>query len=168
MTLDRRQGLRKQQKQDKGTAGRRWPQPPQDALPLPTQATEKMRQRELRWPQSPQDTPPPHPRHLRTGRATFGILSPSESTMTQNKGKWRETGCWVCVLGYRVKVRVIQSCLTLCDPLDYTVHGILQARILKWVAFPFSWDLPKPGTEPRSPTLQVDSSPAEPQGKPRG
>ena len=28
--------------------------------------------------------------------------------------------------------------LTLCDPMDYTVHGILQARILEWVAFPFS------------------------------
>ena len=35
-------------------------------------------------------------------------------------------------------VEVVQSCLTLCDPMDYTVHGILQARILKWVAFPFS------------------------------
>ena len=31
-----------------------------------------------------------------------------------------------------------QSCLTLCNPMDYTVHGILQARILEWVAFPFS------------------------------
>jgi len=31
-----------------------------------------------------------------------------------------------------------QSCPTLCDPMDYTVHGILQARILEWVAFPFS------------------------------
>ena len=31
-----------------------------------------------------------------------------------------------------------QSFLTLCDPMDYTVHGILQARILEWVAFPFS------------------------------
>ena len=30
------------------------------------------------------------------------------------------------------------SCVTLCDPLAYTVHGILQARILEWVAFPFS------------------------------
>ena len=29
-------------------------------------------------------------------------------------------------------------CPTLCDPLDYTVHGILQARILEWVAVPFS------------------------------
>ena len=31
-----------------------------------------------------------------------------------------------------------QSCLNLCDPVDYTVHGILQARILEWVAVPFS------------------------------
>ena len=35
-------------------------------------------------------------------------------------------------------VKVAQSCLTLCDPTDYTDHGILQARILEWVAFPFS------------------------------
>ena len=37
-----------------------------------------------------------------------------------------------------VKVKVIQLCLTLCDPMDYTVHGILQARILELVAYPFS------------------------------
>ena len=39
-----------------------------------------------------------------------------------------------------VKVKVAQLCLTLCDSVDctYTVHGILQARILEWVAFPFS------------------------------
>ena len=43
------------------------------------------------------------------------------------------------------------------------VHGILQARILEWVAFPFSKDLLNSGIEPRSPTLQVDSLPAEPQ-----
>ena len=36
------------------------------------------------------------------------------------------------------EVKVAQLCLTLCDPMIYTVHGILQARILKWVAFPFS------------------------------
>ena len=35
-------------------------------------------------------------------------------------------------------MKVTQSCLTLCDPMDYTVHGILQARIVEWVAFPFS------------------------------
>ena len=38
----------------------------------------------------------------------------------------------------KVKVKVIQSCLTLCDPMDYTVHGILQARILEFGAVPFS------------------------------
>ena len=37
-----------------------------------------------------------------------------------------------------LKVKVAQSCPTLCDTMDYTVHGILQARILEWVAFPFS------------------------------
>ena len=39
---------------------------------------------------------------------------------------------------YKVKVKVSQACQTLCNPMDYTVHGILQARILVWVAFPFS------------------------------
>ena len=37
-----------------------------------------------------------------------------------------------------MKVKVAQLCLTLCDPMDYTVHGTLQARILEWVAFPLS------------------------------
>ena len=37
-----------------------------------------------------------------------------------------------------MKVKVAQSCLTLCGPMDYTVHGILQARIMEWVAVPFS------------------------------
>ena len=36
------------------------------------------------------------------------------------------------------KLKAIQSCLTLCNPMDYTVHGILQARILEWGAFSFS------------------------------
>ena len=37
-----------------------------------------------------------------------------------------------------MKVKVAQSCQILCHPMDYTVYGILQARILEWVAFPFS------------------------------
>ena len=36
-----------------------------------------------------------------------------------------------------LKVKVTQSCPTFCDPMDYTVRGILQARILEWVDFPF-------------------------------
>ena len=37
-----------------------------------------------------------------------------------------------------VDVKVAQSCPTLCDPMDYTDHEILQARILEWVVVPFS------------------------------
>ena len=58
------------------------------------------------------------------------------------------------------------SHVQLCGPRDYTVHGILQARILEWVAFPFSRGSSNPGIKPRSPALRVDSLPAEPPGKP--
>ena len=43
-----------------------------------------------------------------------------------------------------LKVEVAESCLTVCDPMDYIVHGILQARILKWVAFLFSGESSPP------------------------
>ena len=52
--------------------------------------------------------------------------------------------------------------------MDYIVHGILQARILEWVAFPFSRErkgLLNAGIKPRSPSLQADSLLAESQGK---
>ena len=39
---------------------------------------------------------------------------------------------------FQLKVKVAQLCLTLCDPMDYTVNKILQARILESEAFPFS------------------------------
>ena len=67
---------------------------------------------------------------------------------------------------YVLKVKVVQSCSTVCNPMDYTVHGILQARILEWVAFPSPGDLPNPGIKLKSPGLRADSLPAEPQGKP--
>ena len=47
-------------------------------------------------------------------------------------------GLHTCDLGMKVKVKVALSYPTLCDSMDYTVHGILQARILEWEAFPFS------------------------------
>ena len=43
------------------------------------------------------------------------------------------------------EVKFAQSCLTLCDSMDFTVHGILQARILEWVAFSFSRGSFQPG-----------------------
>ena len=46
--------------------------------------------------------------------------------------------------------------MVLCNPMDYTIHGILQARILEWVAIPSCRG-----------SLQADSLPAEPPGKPK-
>ena len=71
-----------------------------------------------------------------------------------------------------VNVLVVQSWSTLCDPMDCSlpgsfVRGILQARILGWVAISFSRRFPNPGIEPRSPALQADSLPSEPPGKPK-
>ena len=49
-----------------------------------------------------------------------------------------------------------------CSPPGSSVHGILQARILEWVAFPSPGELPDPGIEPGSPTWWADSLPFEP------
>ena len=51
--------------------------------------------------------------------------------------------------------------------MDYTVHGILQARILEWVAFPFSRGPSQPRGWTQVSALQADFLPAEPQGKPK-
>ena len=64
-------------------------------------------------------------------------------------------------------VQVAQSCPTLHDP----VYGLYSPRNfpgqnMEWVSFPFSRGLPNPGIKTRSPALQVDSLPAETQGKP--
>ena len=58
-----------------------------------------------------------------------------------------------------------------CDPMDCSlpvssVHGVLQARILEWVAVSFSGDLPNTEIKPGSPALWADTLPAELQGKP--
>ena len=65
------------------------------------------------------------------------------------------------------EVKVAQSCTTLCDPRDYTVHEILLSRILEWAAFPFSRASSQPRNQSGSPALQADSLPAEPPGKPK-
>ena len=61
--------------------------------------------------------------------------------------------------GRCVRAKLLQLCLTLCDPMNCSPpgssgHGIHQARILEWVA---PGDLPCPGIESTSPTLQADS-----------
>ena len=56
------------------------------------------------------------------------------------------------------------SCVRLCNPMAYnppgfSVHGILQARVLEWVGFHSPGNLSNPGMEPGSPVLQVDMYP---------
>ena len=70
-----------------------------------------------------------------------------------------------------VKVKVTQSCLTLCNSVDCSpsgssVHEILQTIILEWVAISSPGDLPDPGIELGPPVLQADALPSEPPGKP--
>ena len=65
----------------------------------------------------------------------------------------------------RVKVLVVQSCLTLCNSTDCSppgssVHRILEARLLEWGDVPFSGE----SSQPRSPALQVDSLLCDPPG----
>ena len=65
---------------------------------------------------------------------------------------------------------VIQSCPTLCSPIDFSppgssIRGVFQARILECIATSFSGDLPNPGIEPGSFALQADSLLSEPPGK---
>ena len=62
---------------------------------------------------------------------------------------------------------VAQSYPTLCDPMDYTVHGLLQARILELVAFLFSRASPQPRDQTQVSHVAGESLPAEPQGSPR-
>ena len=70
-----------------------------------------------------------------------------------------------------VKVFVTQSVMSNSfrphglQPTRLLCHGIIQARILEWVAISFSGDLPNPGIQPQSLALQVDSLPSEPIGK---
>ena len=80
----------------------------------------------------------------------------------------------IAYLGHMVACEVCevtQSCPTLCDPMDcslpgFSLHGISQARILEWVAFPSPGNLPDSGIEPGSPTLWAAALTSEPPGKP--
>ena len=65
----------------------------------------------------------------------------TESDMTETRQQQQQQLEWLDTSYFYIVLKVesiIQSCLTLCDPVDYTVLGILQARILEWVTFPFS------------------------------
>ena len=73
----------------------------------------------------------------------------------------------LCPVPLRVKVKVAQSRLTLRDFMGYTVHAVLQARILERVAFPFSSGSSQPRDQTQVSHIAGGSLPAEPQGKPK-
>ena len=90
------------------------------------------------------------------------------SSLLQNTGlNGRKEGKPPGHSGMRVKVKVAQSCPILCDP--WTIQPMEFSRPEYWSGWPFPSpeDLPNPGIKPRSPTLQADSWPGEPQGKPK-
>ena len=60
------------------------------------------------------------------------------SNRESNSGSWISSSPFSFAFSVWSEVKATQSCLTLCNLMGYTVHGILQATILKWVAFPFS------------------------------
>ena len=71
------------------------------------------------------------------------ILFHKQAQSLAQRANAEKNGTRVHSAGVKVKVLVTQSCLTLCDPVDCnppgsSVHGILQARILEWVAMPSS------------------------------
>ena len=87
--------------------------------------------------------PPSYPNHLPKG------LPPNTITLRLSFEQMNLVSEWVS----EWVIEAAQLCPTLCDPMDCSppgssVHGILQARILEWVAMPR--DLPDPGIEPTS------------------
>ena len=64
-------------------------------------------------------------------------------------------------------MKVALLCPTLCDPMDYTVHGILQARVLEWVDFPFSKGSSQPRDRTQVSQIAGRFFTAEPPGKPK-
>ena len=73
----------------------------------------------------------------------------------------------LCPFPLRVKVKVAQSRLTLCNFMGYTVHAVLQARILERVAFPFSSGSSQPRDQTQVSQIAGGFFKAEPQGKPK-
>ena len=71
----------------------------------------------------------------------------------------------LCMLSRFSYIQLFVTAWTIAHQAPLSM-GILQARILEWVAMPSSRNLPNPATELRSPTLQVDSLWSEPRGKP--
>ena len=85
---------------------------------------------------------------LETRICALGMLTAVGMALLLGPLSWKSKEIYVGIL-ICVYVKVAQSRPTLCSPMDYTVHGVLQARILKWVAIPYSRgsSQPRDGTQ---------------------
>ena len=105
----------------------------------------------------------------KTGRRQSLTLTNLQTDRSKTQGKKQpmcfQDTCLFCPL-IKVKVKFPQSCLTFCDPMDCIVFGIFRARILEWVAVPFSRGLSQPRDRTQVSSTSVDSLPSESTGKP--
>ena len=96
--------------------------------------------------------------------SVFPVQSPVECLQASKK---THRNIVMCLSILKVKGKVVQSCLTLSHPMDYTVHGILQARILEWIVLPLSRGSCQQRDQIQVSSMQADSLPAEPPEKPK-
>ena len=103
------------------------------------------------------------------GQLAVDFMKTKESPFTEREGfkdRARPGLQTMFFLPKQWKGKLLSWVRPLWDPMAYTFHGILQARILEWVAFPFSRDLPNPGIELMSPALKMGSLPTDLSGNP--
>ena len=94
------------------------------------------------------------------GRVAGGITESGRNTVNQvQESRWKGQKA-------SVSLSIIPTLCdpTVCSPPRFSVHGILQARILGWVPIPSPGDLPDPGIKPGFPAWQANSLPSEPPG----
>ena len=108
-----------------------------------------------------------NPNELITKDCIYHLKNRITDKIQSRERKWRKKTKWEISLFMKAKVLVAQLYPTLCNPMDCSplgssAHGILQARIMEWVAITFS----RESSQPRDSALPADSLSSEPQGKP--
>ena len=107
-----------------------------------------------------------------TGNSRLKEILKNIGQVEEKLARVKSLKCKKKIRSNKVEVLVTKSYPTLCNPMDYSlpgssVHGILQARLLEWVAIPFSRGSSQPRDQTTVSALQADSLLSEPPGKPQ-